>query len=106
MTGNRLRGFALALVSLILFASPALWAASIYVKQDSPNDGPGNDWDHACHTVTAGLAAAISGDEVWVAKGVYVERITLKDGVALYGGFAGTETARDQRDLEDQRHHP
>jgi len=71
----------------------------IYVKWDSP--GPtfdGASWATAYHAVQAGLDAASSGDEVWVAAGTYVENITLKDGVGLYGGFAGTETAREQRD--------
>jgi len=47
------------------------------------------------------INAATSGTEVWVAKGTYVERITLKSGVALYGGFVGGtttgETYREQR---------
>ena len=33
-----------------------------------------------------------------VAAGTYFERVTIKDGVALCGGFAGTETTLDQRD--------
>ncbi len=48
------------------------------------------------------LAAATPGDEVWVAAGRYgpieVPGIVLPEGVGLYGGFAGTETERDQRD--------
>jgi len=35
--------------------------------------------------------------KVWVAAGTYVENITLKSGVALYGGFAGNETDLSQR---------
>ena len=75
----------------------------VRVKWDSPNNGPGNDWEHAYLTVTAGLNAAVSGDEVWVAGNSahpYVERITLTLGMALYGGFAGMETERDQRNWQ------
>ncbi len=53
------------------------------------------------------LSVAVAGDEVWVAAGTYVPTISgdratsfvLRSGVAIYGGFAGSETARDQRDL-------
>ncbi len=45
----------------------------------------------------AGLDAAVDGDEVWVAKGTYFERVKLKSGVALFGGFAGTENDRADR---------
>jgi hypothetical protein len=53
------------------------------------------------------LSAASNGDEIWVAAGMYkpttgTDRtisFTLRSGVAIYGGFAGTETLRSQRDL-------
>lgn len=67
----------------------------IRVKWDSP--GPtfdGKTWDTAYHTVGSGLAAATSGDEVWVAAGTYEENITLPAGVRLFGAFAGNETVR------------
>ncbi len=71
-------------------------------------DGAGNcsSWETACSLQTA-LTAADSGDEIWVAAGTYKPTtgsdrnatFQLKDGVAIYGGFNGTETAREQRDF-------
>lgn len=84
-------------LTLLLLAPTLSRAGTVYVWWNSPSDGPGNDWDHACHTVQAGINAAGSTDEVWVAAGTHIERITLKDGVAVYGGFLGTESARDAR---------
>jgi len=52
------------------------------------------------------LAASGSGDEIWVAAATYKPTGTadrnisfaLKNGVGIYGGFAGGETLRSQRD--------
>jgi hypothetical protein len=63
-------------------------------------------WANACELRYA-LTSAISGQEIWAAAGTYkptsgtsrTATFQLKDGVALYGGFAGTETLRTQRDL-------
>lgn len=53
------------------------------------------------------LSVVITGDEIWVAAGQYKPTTTtdrtisfvLRDGVNLYGGFAGTETQLAQRDI-------
>ncbi|HOC32036.1 MAG TPA: right-handed parallel beta-helix repeat-containing protein, partial [Armatimonadota bacterium] len=80
-------------------------AGIVYVNKNAP--GPAHDgtnWSTAFLTVQAGSDAAVSGDEVWVAKSspaatAYVENVTLKNGVSLYGGFAGVETERSQRNV-------
>ncbi len=77
----------------------------LYVRSDGASRTC-SSWEHACN-LQAALEAAAAGDEIWVKAGIYrpaaVTRFgdvtfQLKEGVALYGGFAGTETARDQRD--------
>lgn len=68
-------------------------------------------WANACADLQTALDAARSGDEVWVAQGVYYPDIgpgrndgdleatfRVGAGIGLYGGFAGDETARDERD--------
>ena len=90
--------FACVCLAALATSAPA---AVIRVKWDSPVNGPGGDWSNAYQTVAAAIAASAAGDEIWVAGDAahpYVENITLKDGVGLYGGFAGGETTRDQRD--------
>ena len=73
--------------------------ATVYVEADAAAGGDGNSWSTAYQTIQEGIDDALD-EEVWVAEGTYMEAITMKDGVALYGGFAGTEGARDQRDWE------
>jgi hypothetical protein len=73
-------------------------AMRLYVNKDAPGpDHDGSSWDAAFLTVTDALSYSMSGDEVWVAKGTYTEHITTASGVALYGGFAGTETSLAER---------
>ena len=82
----------------VLFLAPSAHAAVLRVKADAP--GPARDgttWATAFLKVSDALSGASPSDEVWVAAGTYVETISLKSGIALYGGFAGTETERAQR---------
>ena len=85
----------------------------VIVHVDGRNrEGPwdGQSWNSGFRSVQEGLdaAAAAGGGEVWVAQGIYkptetrdrTVAIELRAGVGLYGGFAGTEMERDQRDWE------
>ncbi len=71
----------------------------------------GSDWEHAFENLQDALAAAGSGDEIWVAESTYRPdrgagqtpgdrdaTFDLKDGVGVYGGFAGGESSRNERD--------
>jgi nitrous oxidase accessory protein NosD len=69
----------------------------IFVSKLSPGPFNGDSWLTAYRAVQQGIDAAVLGDEIWVAAGAYSERVVLKNGVALFGGFRGTETSREQR---------
>ena len=86
--------------AMLLILALCLPASSnvIYVRANCPGTThDGNGWDIAFLKVQEGINAAAASDEVWVAAGTYVERITLKDSVGLYGGFIGKETRLSQR---------
>ena len=78
---------------------------TLYVTPLATGTGNCSSWANACGLQTA-LGAAVSGDEIWVQAGTYTPTSTtdrtlsfqLKSGVAIFGGFAGTETSRQQRD--------
>ena len=80
--------------------------ARFYVTPGGAGANAGTSWQEAFSEALFpnALLAAAPGTEFWVAKGRYRPSTTdktkffpLNPGVALYGGFAGTETARDQR---------
>ena len=78
---------------------------SLKVDHNAAAGGDGLTWDAAFQNPQDALAAAAAGDEIWCAAGTYkpttgTDRtisFVLKAGVALYGGFVGTETERGQR---------
>jgi hypothetical protein len=70
----------------------------------------GTSWVDAYQGSTAvvtALSASVSGDQIWVKAGTYKPTTTstrtiwhtMKTGVALYGGFAGTETMVSERNI-------
>lgn len=108
---RRLAGIrAIAAILPTLGAVGGAQAATRYVDAGlatGANDGTSwIDAHRGAGGLAAALAASVSGDEIWVAAGTYrptsgTSRTVffgLKTGVAIYGGFAGGESSRDQRD--------
>ena len=81
-----------------LLIAGATAQAVVHVDASRPG-GDGTCWTQAFRTLEAALAAG-AGQEIWVAAGVYTPAAGLKPGAgtAIYGGFAGNETLRSQRD--------
>jgi len=94
----KLFGKVLVFACLLLFFGRA--AATIrYVSANST--GSGTSWSDASGNLVAMINASSSGDQVWVTAGDYLNTPTfgMRDGVKIYGGFAGFETDPAQRDL-------
>jgi hypothetical protein len=71
----------------------------VFVKAGATG-GDGSNWDLAFKDLQQALGSSITSGQIWVAKGTYNPSTTdqtiafvMKDGVSMYGGFAGTETA-------------
>ncbi|MFH1741649.1 MAG: right-handed parallel beta-helix repeat-containing protein, partial [bacterium] len=70
----------------------------IYVRSDAVPEGNGSSWDRAVKSIGAAIQIMGGTAEVWVAAGTYRESIRTEPGIALYGGFWGTEEGREERD--------
>ena len=75
--------------------------------------GTGASWDAPMPLANA-ISNAVAGDEIWIQGydtlgGVHVYRVpdangfTVKSGVKIYGGFAGTETSIDDREIVESK---
>jgi len=79
-------------------------AGTIFVKFNAAGANNGTSWANAYTDLRSAITAAVATDEIWVAAGTYKPTATtdrtmsfpLKNGVGIYGGFAGTETMRSQ----------
>jgi hypothetical protein len=85
----------------------------LYVDATAASGGNGSSWTCAFQSLQDAINAAASGYEIWVKAGTYKptqdpfgntspadprdKTFYLKNDVAVYGGFAGTETLRSQR---------
>ncbi len=77
-------------------------ATKYYVNLNSTGKNDGSSWSNAFNSLSSALAVSSTGDEIWVARGVYKpshEGFNIPSGVSLYGGFIGTENDKNERDL-------
>ncbi|MEN6372381.1 MAG: right-handed parallel beta-helix repeat-containing protein [Armatimonadota bacterium] len=98
---KRRRVLLYSFVFLVVLCSSCFGQTIIRVSTGGNDSNNGSSWALAKKTVQAGINAASTsgGGEIWVAAGTYSERITLKADCYLYGGFAGTESQRQERDF-------
>ena len=89
---------------LVIAAVPAANAGTCYVTTAGSNANSGASWASPYDLQTALGAGPCT--EIWVAAGIYKPTpgsdrtisFGVRPGVAVYGGFSGTETRRGQRD--------
>lgn len=109
MVGRRFVSMVLTVFgSLILWSHSVGFAEVMYVDADATGGAPdGSSWENAWTDVQDALAAAVAGDEVWIADGSYrpdrgtgdlSASFVIPSGVALLGGFGGDEEAATERD--------
>ncbi|GAB3702561.1 hypothetical protein GCM10027592_32100 [Spirosoma flavus] len=102
--------YGLLLCAGLLFWSQLAQAQTrLYVSATGTNNNPATatSWATATSNLQGAINAASSGAQVWVAKGIYrpggntnTDRglsFSMRNGVTIYGGFQGTETALSQR---------
>lgn len=99
------------------FASSTVQATGniIYVNINAPSttNNSGTSWANASTNLRDAIETANVGTEIWVATGIYTPTkgladplkqdvsFTLKDDVAIYGGFSGKEKLREERNWKD-----
>lgn len=96
----------LLLITVQLFAGGKKEENVLYVNARATSSSPtGESWSKAYPDFQDALEKAESGDQIWVAAGIYYPskadvtvQFVMKDGVDVYGGFAGNETNLEERD--------
>ncbi len=74
----------------------------LYVCQDATGNGDGSSWENAFKAIREALFLIDLTGEIWIANGSYNEKIVMCDPISLYGGFNGTETSVEERNLDLQ----
>jgi hypothetical protein len=98
-------GVFLIMTAVLPAPRPVSASSVLYAAPTATGSADCSSWANACTLQTA-LTNATSGNQIWVQQGVHrpgsnqTDAFALKNGVAVYGGFAGTETSLAQRDWQ------
>jgi len=97
----------------LIISTTAHAQSVIYVNHTATGANNGTSWSDAFTFLQDALQAAQSGDEVWVAEGVYrpdqgagvvpgdrEASFVITSGVNVYGRFSGSKNALNQRDIK------
>ncbi len=86
-----------------LFGSSLFAQTTRYVSLDGDDANNGTTWATSLNDLQTAINASSDGDFIFVEKGKYLltTSILMKEGVKIYGSFAGTETSLSQRNLSD-----
>lgn len=93
----------------MLFSGVCLGQSIYFVDSAAQGQNNGTSWADAFISLHSALYSAQSGDEVWVASGIYrpttgtdrTIHFEQKSGIKLFGGFAGTESFLSERKLNE-----
>ena len=112
---TRIHGYALMILLVTGLANSA-FSQALFVREGGPyGTGDGSSWSNALGNLQDALdnVSYYGADEIWVAAGTYKPSVEIGgtgdryktfqmiNGVAIYGGFAGTEDP-DTFDLADR----
>ncbi|MCA9411420.1 MAG: hypothetical protein KC944_09435 [Candidatus Omnitrophica bacterium] len=85
---------------LLCLALPTHAATLLVSKSGDGSDG--QSWPTAYTEIGAAITASSTGDEIWVATGVYVENIVIGDPLTILGGFPSDETFIDRNSQDPE----
>lgn len=105
----------LPLITIVACAISA--GAQVFVKADATGSNDGTSWQNAYTDLSAAIHATTSG-AIWVAAGIYkpttdengqvpadarLKTFKFKKGIAIYGGFAGSESTLSERNWDSNK---
>lgn len=109
----RLSNLYVFVATLVLGISMS-YSRTVYVNTLASGSNDGSSWNNAFVNLQDAISYSTVGDTLWIAKGVYVptsfygntqnndnrsRAFLIKGGITLYGGFNGTETSINQRNI-------
>lgn len=95
----------------LLLSAITMAQTIIYVDADATGNNDGSSWSNAYNDLYVALYVSsndnnYTGAQIWIAEGFYTrisqnQTFDVNNDVLLYGGFDGTESSVDDRDIEN-----